>query len=150
MIATHSVLLLFSPLILGAANEFLGGATGTLIGKQAYIAPEQFQGRATTQSDIYALGATLYFILSAQEPLPLSSSHPAKARTDISPTLDQLVAACTELETSKRIGSAEELLDLLNEPAHRIEITNQPMDTTTRTARGLESNGTSQISHISR
>lgn len=97
----------------GAANEFLGGATGTLIGKQAYIAPEQFQGKATTQSDIYALGATLFFILTAQEPLPLSPSHPRLVRPEISEDLDQFIASCTELDPLKRIGSASELIGTL-------------------------------------
>jgi hypothetical protein len=97
----------------GAANEFLGGATGTLIGKQAYIAPEQFQGKATTQSDIYALGATLFFILTAQEPLPLSPSHPRLVRPEISEDLDQFIASCTDLDPLKRIGSASELIGTL-------------------------------------
>jgi serine/threonine protein kinase len=41
----------------GADNEFIGQATGPLIGTQAYIAPEQLRGNAVPQSDIYALGA---------------------------------------------------------------------------------------------
>ncbi len=98
----------------GAANEFLGGATGTLIGKQAYIAPEQFQGKATTQSDIYALGATLSFVLTAQEPLPLSPSHPRLVRPEISEELDQLIARCTEPDPLKRIGSSRELIATLS------------------------------------
>lgn len=44
----------------GAANFFLGTATGTMIGKQAYIAPEQLRGKANPRSDIYAMGASLY------------------------------------------------------------------------------------------
>lgn len=97
----------------GAANEFLGGATGTLVGKQSYIAPEQFQGKATTQSDIYALGAMLYFALTAEEPVPLSAAHPRSLRPELSVELDELIARCTAPDTGDRIGSAQELLQIL-------------------------------------
>ncbi len=98
----------------GAANEFLGGATGTLVGKQSYIAPEQFQGKATTQSDIYAMGAMLYFLLTAQEPLPLCAAHPRLLRPELSQELDELIASCTEPEAERRISSAQELLKRLH------------------------------------
>ncbi|MFX6304004.1 serine/threonine protein kinase, partial [Acinetobacter baumannii] len=65
----------------GAANELIGQATGTLIGKQSYIAPEQLQGKAIPASDIYALGATLYFLISGQAPTPLTELHPANDGT---------------------------------------------------------------------
>ncbi len=94
----------------GAANEFIGNATGTLIGKQAYIAPEQFQGKATPQSDIYSMCASLYFILTGVDPLPLSESHPRTLRQDVSEQLDELITLGTQLDPSKRIGTAKELL----------------------------------------
>lgn len=94
----------------GAANEFIGNATGTLIGKQSYIAPEQFQGKATPQSDIYSLCASIYFMLTGKDPLPLSESHPRSLRSDISEALDRLVARGTNLDRSQRIQSADELL----------------------------------------
>lgn len=94
----------------GAANEYEGSATGTLIGKQSYIAPEQFRGKAAPASDIYALGCSLYFLLTGKDPEALSTSHPAEIRADISASVDGLVASCTEMDTEKRIQSAEELL----------------------------------------
>jgi tRNA A-37 threonylcarbamoyl transferase component Bud32 len=97
----------------GAANSFLGAATGTIVGKQAYIAPEQFRGKATTQSDLYALGATLYFLLLGQDPEALSESHPKVKRPEISEQMDELVAGCTALDTSARIKSADHLIDVV-------------------------------------
>jgi hypothetical protein len=94
----------------GAANEFLSVATGTIVGKQAYIPPEQFKGKATPQSDIYGFGATLHFLLTGKDPEPLSESHPKEEDATISDWMDQLVAACTSLDTNSRLKSAPSLL----------------------------------------
>jgi tRNA A-37 threonylcarbamoyl transferase component Bud32 len=90
----------------GAANEFLGNATGTLVGKQSFIAPEQFRGHASAQSDLYALGCTLSFLLTAQEPVPLSVTHPRKIVDTISEDVDEFVADLTAMELENRILSA--------------------------------------------
>ena len=98
----------------GAANEYLGAATGTMIGKQAYIPPEQFRGKAQPQSDIYSLGATIFYLLSGKDPLPLSSADPAIASVQtVSPALAALVRHCTEPEVEDRIASVDEVLDKL-------------------------------------
>ncbi len=89
----------------GASNQFLGTMTGTIIGKQAYMAPEQLQGKATTQSDIYAFGGTLHFLLTGKDPVPLSETHPASLAT-VSPALDELVSKCTKLDATDRYQSA--------------------------------------------
>ncbi len=94
----------------GAANEFLGTATGTLIGKQAYIAPEQLRGKAVCQSDLYALGATLFFLLTGRDPIPLTSSSPQTVVPEIPAVLDTLVCELTAMETVNRIADAEKLL----------------------------------------
>lgn len=92
----------------GAANEFVGTATGTLVGKQAYIAPEQLRGKATLSSDIYALGGTIFFLLTGTDPEALCQSHPLELKP-VSKELDALVAECTELETEDRISDTETL-----------------------------------------
>jgi serine/threonine protein kinase len=99
----------------GAANEYVGQATGTLIGKQSYISPEQFRGKAEPSSDIYALGGTLNFLLTGDDPEPLSPSHPRRVRGELSQDIDQLVASCTALSTSERIQSARALNDAIDQ-----------------------------------
>ncbi len=98
----------------GAANEFVGTATGTLVGKQAYIAPEQFKGKARTQSDIYALGGTLHFLLTGCDPEALSVSHPRELNAELSPAVDDLVARLTCIETEGRPQSPEVVLQILS------------------------------------
>ncbi len=99
----------------GAANEFIGSVTGTLIGKQCYIPPEQFQGKAVPQSDIYAAGATLHFLLTGEDPEPISSSHPKETIKEISSAIDNVVAKATAVEAAQRYKSVEELLEALDE-----------------------------------
>lgn len=55
----------------GGVQEVLGSAGSTLIGTYGYMAPEQFSGHAVPQSDLYALGTTLIFLLSGREPANL-------------------------------------------------------------------------------
>lgn len=102
----------------GAANLFLGSATGTIIGKQFYISPEQFRGKAVPASDIYSLGGTMFYLLTGQDPEALSVAHPKLAIERISPEMDSLVARCTELNESNRFASAAKLLETLREFAN--------------------------------
>jgi serine/threonine protein kinase len=39
-----------------------------LVMQYGYMAPEQFQNRATIQSDLYGLGCTILFLLSGKPP----------------------------------------------------------------------------------
>lgn len=95
----------------GAANQILGTATGTLIGKQAYIAPEQFRGKAEPRSDVYAAGGTFYFLLTGKDPEALSASNPREENGRVSPGVDALVNECTQPEMEKRLKSAALLHD---------------------------------------
>ncbi len=58
----------------GAAREIVESFTGTIFGKQSFIAPEQFKGRPTTKSDVYGLGATIFFLITGKPPEPLETS----------------------------------------------------------------------------
>lgn len=93
--------------------------TSTVVGKQAYLPPEQFRGKPTPQSDIYAMGATLYFLLTGVDPEPISIAHPQEREASISSELDLLVARATALDTGLRHQNIEELKEELTliEPA---------------------------------
>jgi tRNA A-37 threonylcarbamoyl transferase component Bud32 len=101
----------------GAANEFIGTATGTLIGKQAYIAPEQLRGKAIPQSDFYALAGTLFFLLTGKDPIPLSISRPSKENISIDSRFDDLVASLSAFEVEDRKENAGEILQILSQIA---------------------------------
>lgn len=92
----------------GAANAFVGTATGTMVGKQSYMPPEQLRGKAVPQSDIYALGCTCYFLLTGKDPTPLEVSQVEDSAEG--QNLNPLLARCTATEASNRYESAFELL----------------------------------------
>jgi len=83
--------------------------TATVVGKRAYLPPEQFRGKPCTQSDIYAFGGTLYYLLTGEEPEPIATSHPILKRSDVSEELDRLVARATEPDLKRRYSDAAQI-----------------------------------------
>lgn len=93
----------------GASNQFISKATNTIVGKQSYIPPEQLRGKTVLQSDIYAAGGTLFYLLTGKDPKALSVSHPNKLVPEISVELDQIIANATAFEPEQRYQTAGEL-----------------------------------------
>lgn len=103
----------------GAANEFAGTATGTMIGKHSYISAEQLRGKASMRSDIYALGCTMAFLLTGHDPEALSVSHPRSAEGSVSEEVDAIIARCTQLDEKDRYQSARDVFHDLEKLNHR-------------------------------
>ncbi len=98
----------------GSANEFLGTVTGTLVGKPSYISPEQFSGHANLQSDLYSLGAVLYFMLTGVDPEPLAVASPKSANPVVSGRLEELVSSLMQVDVRKRLRNIDEVSPLLD------------------------------------
>lgn len=109
----------------GAAKEIVSGFTGTVIGKQSYIAPEQFKGKPTPKSDIYSLGATLYFLLTGSQPEPLTQSSLAEEHPEIPLNLADLIYRCTSLDEAGR-PDAGLIIELLSPAAVEPELAEVP------------------------
>lgn len=86
----------------GSAHQFVEGITGTLVGKQAYIAPEQLRGKATVQSDIYSFGCCLYYLATGKEPVALTQCDARTAGASVSYQLNELIISCTAFEAADR------------------------------------------------
>jgi serine/threonine protein kinase len=107
-------------------------ASGTVLGTPFYMSPEQVRGlRVDGRSDVFALGAILYEVLTYEkafpgdmasvfykivheQPKPLSNFM----NVDTAP-LQKIVDSCLEKDKSKRLQTASEMANLLRD-ARRI------------------------------
>lgn len=100
----------------GAANEFVGAATGTLVGKHAYMAPEQIRASAEPRSDLYSLGACGYFCVTGRDPEPIRKSSPKAHGANVSDWFDSLIQRLTNLDRDERFASASACLQYVRKP----------------------------------
>jgi tRNA A-37 threonylcarbamoyl transferase component Bud32 len=92
--------------------------TDTLkMGTAGYAPPEQYagQGQTTPRSDVYALGATLYELLTGDSPTahPFVFESPQKLKPSISQSLAGIVMRAVSLDPQERFASASEMKDAL-------------------------------------
>ncbi len=99
----------------GAAHHFMEGVTGTLIGKQCYMAPEQLRGKATPCSDIYSFGAVLSYLVTGKDPRALAPSSPLEQGAQISSKLNELIKWCTAFDQKDRPQSFIEVRNFIDQ-----------------------------------
>jgi len=127
-----------------SAREMEVSSTAIAVGALAYVSPEQ-TGRMNRgmdfRSDLYSLGATLYFGLTGSPPFegddPLAlihahmarrPLHPSERRRDVPETLSRIVLKLLEKEPSERYQSAQGLAHDLDACAEQLETTGQIAD----------------------
>ncbi len=119
-----------------AATE---GASFTVVGTYGYTPMEQFGGRATPQSDLYALGATLIHLLTGTPPADLPQKDlkiQFQERINISKYFSLWLSKMTEPALGNRFKSASDALDslILNQPLHNNQIKiNKPKNSNIKT-----------------
>lgn len=91
------------------AQQTESTATGTVVGKHAYLPPEQFRGNPSTRSDLYAMGATMHFLLTGEDPEPISVAHPREFVDTVSVELDHIISGLTQLDETVRVQRAEDV-----------------------------------------
>lgn len=97
-----------------SASKIDGGNTDeSIAGKHAYMPPERFRGETDIGSDLYALGGTLYFLLTGEEPEALSECDVRRLNPDAEPLLVKVVASLTVQDKDVRCRSLSEVIDLL-------------------------------------
>jgi serine/threonine-protein kinase len=102
------------------AVKAVGVPSGTRIGAEGYAAPEQAQGRPVTQSDLYAIGPSLIFLITGENPSRLYKKTSQGYRfvldgyPDIAPSLRQVIDRVTQTRASDRYQTAKELSQALS------------------------------------
>jgi serine/threonine protein kinase, bacterial len=98
----------------GAVKE-IGTPPGTRIGVEGYTAPEQDRGQPLPQSDLYAIGPTLIFLLTAQSPQKfygkLARGYGFKLENipTIDPKLRETILRTTATKPGDRFQTAKQL-----------------------------------------
>jgi hypothetical protein len=108
---------------------------GTVVGTLPYMAPEQLRGEALDQrADVYALGATMYHLLSGKTPLTartpaealqllLPGLPPIRTRAPATPRgLARIVDRCLALDAGARFATHADLARALRSVAPQPEV----------------------------
>jgi serine/threonine protein kinase len=103
----------------GIARPYRENTDNTHVVSGGYSPPEQYWGGADPRSDLYALGATMYFLLTGAEPLALQISAPAKINSQLSEKIDRIVQRLTSQEISLRYQTARQAQEALNSKVSR-------------------------------
>jgi len=97
----------------GIARPYRENSDNTHVVSGGYSPPEQYWGGADRRSDLYALGATMHFLLTGAEPLALQPSSPAAVNSQVSQKIDQIVQRLTSQDVALRYQTAAEVQDAL-------------------------------------
>ena len=93
----------------GIARSFMPKEAATRVVTTGYSPPEQYFGRPELKSDLYAMGATLGFLLTHVRPKPLAESVPSRFAPDVLPSLNDLVRRLTAHTPEARPDSAKKV-----------------------------------------
>lgn len=103
-------------------NVHRNTAGSTVVGTYGYMAPEHFQGKAISATDLYSLGATLLFLLThcspadlPQQRLKIDFRKVVQLQPEFADWLDHLIEPAVE----DRLSSAQEALAALTRPASK-------------------------------
>lgn len=122
--------------------------TGDILGTAAYMAPEQALGDTSEvghRSDVYSLGALLYFCITGHRPFQSGTpvevlrrvvEEPPVAPRQINPNVDAdletICLRCLEKKPSQRFASAEHLAEELQRYLNREPILSRPVSVAER------------------
>jgi serine/threonine protein kinase/tetratricopeptide (TPR) repeat protein len=108
-----------------------------MLGTPDYMAPEQLEhGRATMQSDIYALGLVLYEMVTGAKPfggagawkrLTEDAPPPRKSAPDLPANWNRTIACCLERTPEYRFSSAGAVAESLKEDAPPTLVPRKPL-----------------------
>lgn len=144
----------------GIAREGPGASNTQVVASalsSRYAPPEQYTGKTDARSDIYALGATLYFLLTIQEPLePFNRIQNEMFPDDLQRVTPKLTSATVTMLTtalalnpSQRYESASRLRQAIDAAIHLVG-SNEPNEPIPLPARSINIPLSSTLAEASR
>ena len=102
--------------------------TGTIVGSPEYVAPEQMRGKALPASDLYSLGVTCIYLLTAISPFDLfdiANNHwvwqeHLPVNNSVSNCLCEILDKLLQNAVSQRFQSATEVLQTLEQQRQKM------------------------------
>ncbi len=107
---------------------------GRRVGSPAYMPPEQAEARSIDQpqrSDLYSLGATMYYLLTGRPPFDAGTAvatfravihepliPPSRLNKEVHPEMERVVLKAMAKDPAKRYGSAREMAEDLERTIH--------------------------------
>lgn len=88
-------------------------AFSSVAGRPSYTPPEQFRGEPNTRSDLYAMGAILKFLLTGQDPTPLSGGEIIITGADPESQLKELINRMLAFDAEQRPATAQDVKEQL-------------------------------------
>ncbi len=131
----------------------IGTLSGVVVGTPGYMSPEQARGDISLlgpRTDVWALGATLYFLLTGRPPFQGSTAfesvtmvmerdpiRPRKIDPTVHADLETICLKALEKDIAKRYASAKEFADECARVLNREPIQARPAGTGRRIARSV-------------
>lgn len=111
----------------GLARELdAGGGARTLVGTVDYCPLEQLQGNPEPRSDLYALGATMFELLTGRVPKPLNIPPVFSIRPDLPPALCDVIDRSVRPDLDQRYEDAAALAAALRQALPQLGNTTAP------------------------
>jgi len=112
------VLIDFGTSILRTSSSWIGLQSGRLIFKRGYSAPELLEGNSDERTDIFSVGATMFYLLTGKSPgefmadprLGLNKA-PHEINSNVSRRLSEVVRTAMSPEPASRYLSAMQMYD---------------------------------------
>jgi serine/threonine protein kinase len=102
----------------GIADENLINRKSIIIGTPGYSPPEQYTGYSNEKSDLYSLGAVIYYLLTGIDPEdksrpPFHFEPLSKINTNIPKFLETIIMSMLQSDASNRPTSAKRIIQMI-------------------------------------
>ncbi|HEY9733013.1 MAG TPA: hypothetical protein V6C89_13935 [Drouetiella sp.] len=93
----------------GFVDDILMKHSNLVLVDAAYAAPERIAGCSQAESDLYSIGAVMYFALTGQDPIAYASSEVRARQTNVSIETSRLVERLLSVDPANR-GTVRDLI----------------------------------------